>query len=117
MPAQHRPPAMKFQRPIEKGGNLVVDLGAQPADWAFREPVGDATRGPLGNIFGALIKRVRFAADSPLEENGFEPSVPRSMESTSGAKSGLQEGQPAPKRMSGGISRKQSDQACSAIRA
>jgi hypothetical protein len=56
----------------------------------------------------------RFAAparDSPLEGDGFEPSVPRSMESTSRAKSGLQEGQPAPKHMSGGISRKQSDQA------
>jgi hypothetical protein len=36
---------------------------------------GDATRGPLGNIFGALIKRVRFAADSPLEAE-FEPPVP-----------------------------------------
>jgi hypothetical protein len=55
----------------------------------------------------------RRSHDSSLEENGFEPSVPRSMESTSGAKSG----QPAPKHMSGGISRKQSDQACSANRA
>ena len=26
---------------------------------------------------GALIEKVRFAADSPLEEAGFEPSVPR----------------------------------------
>jgi hypothetical protein len=26
--------------------------------------------------FGALIKEVRFAVDSPLEEAGFEPSVP-----------------------------------------
>jgi hypothetical protein len=27
--------------------------------------------------FGALIEEVRFAADSPLEGAGFEPSVPR----------------------------------------
>ena len=26
--------------------------------------------------FGALIEEVRFAADSPLEGKGFEPSVP-----------------------------------------
>src|SRR5207244_11777498 len=31
----------------------------------------------LGNIVGALIERVRFAADSPVEGSGFEPSVPR----------------------------------------
>src|SRR5207249_3266596 len=30
----------------------------------------------LGNIVGALIERVRFAADSPVEGTGFEPSVP-----------------------------------------
>jgi hypothetical protein len=36
----------------------------------------DATRNPLGKIFGALIEEVRFAADSPLEGAGFEPSVP-----------------------------------------
>ena len=27
--------------------------------------------------FGALIEEVRFALDSPVEEEGFEPSVPR----------------------------------------
>ena len=30
----------------------------------------------LGNIFGAPIEEVRFARDSPLEGDGFEPSVP-----------------------------------------
>jgi hypothetical protein len=30
-----------------------------------------------GKIFGALIEEVRFAADSLLEEGGFEPAVPR----------------------------------------
>ena len=37
--------------------------------------VGDAVA--LGNIFGAPIEEVRFARDSPLEEDGFELSVPR----------------------------------------
>jgi hypothetical protein len=37
--------------------------------------VGDAVA--LGNIFGAPIEEVRFARDSPLEGDGFEPSVPR----------------------------------------
>ena len=36
--------------------------------WLFESPVGDETRRLLGNIFGALIKRVGFVADSPLEE-------------------------------------------------
>jgi hypothetical protein len=27
-------------------------------------------------VFGALIEEVRFAVDSPLEGDGFEPSVP-----------------------------------------
>ena len=36
--------------------------------------LGDAVA--LGNIFGAPIEEVRFAADSPLEEGGFELSVP-----------------------------------------
>jgi hypothetical protein len=36
--------------------------------------VGDAVA--LGNIFGAPIEEVRFARDSPLEGDGFEPSVP-----------------------------------------
>jgi hypothetical protein len=35
--------------------------------------------------------KVRFALDSPLEGDGFEPSVPRSRERTSDAKSDLQE--------------------------
>jgi hypothetical protein len=39
--------------------------------------------------FSALIEEARFAADSPLEGDGFEPSVPRSRERTSGAKSDL----------------------------
>ena len=29
------------------------------------------------NAFGALIEKVRFAADSPQEREGFEPLVPR----------------------------------------
>jgi hypothetical protein len=33
-------------------------------------------RRPPGKIFGVLIEEVRFAADSLLEESGFEPSVP-----------------------------------------
>jgi hypothetical protein len=32
-----------------------------------------------GCSIGALIEEVRFAADSPLEGDGFEPSVPRKM--------------------------------------
>jgi protein-S-isoprenylcysteine O-methyltransferase Ste14 len=28
-------------------------------------------------LFGALIEEIRFARDSPLEESGFEPVVPR----------------------------------------
>jgi hypothetical protein len=28
-------------------------------------------------VFGALIEEVRFAVDSPLEGERFEPSVPR----------------------------------------
>ena len=31
-------------------------------------------------LFGALIEEVRFALDSPLEGDGFEPSVPREEE-------------------------------------
>ena len=34
----------------------------------IRDPVAE---------FGALIEEVKFASDSPLEESGFEPSVPR----------------------------------------
>ena len=34
---------------------------------------------------------VRFAVDSPVEEDGFEPSVPRGRERTSRAKSDLQD--------------------------
>jgi len=34
------------------------------------------TRSRLGKIFGALIERVRFAMDSPLEGTRLEPSVP-----------------------------------------
>jgi len=33
----------------------------------IRDPVAE---------FGALIEEVKFASDSPLEEAGFEPSVP-----------------------------------------
>jgi hypothetical protein len=33
----------------------------------------------------------RFARDSPLEGDGFEPSVPRNRERTSGAKSDLED--------------------------
>jgi hypothetical protein len=33
-------------------------------------------RGPRGSV-GALIEEVRFARDSPVEGEGFEPSVPR----------------------------------------
>ena len=36
-----------------------------------------ARASPPGNIFGALIEEVRFAADSLLEGDGFEPLVPR----------------------------------------
>ena len=32
-------------------------------------------------LIGALIEGVRFATDSPLEEEGFEPSVPRMRDS------------------------------------
>jgi hypothetical protein len=32
---------------------------------------------PLYKIFGALIEGGRFAEDSPLERDGFEPSVPQ----------------------------------------
>jgi len=39
--------------------------------------VADPTSPPPGKIFGALIEEVRFAADSFLEGDGFEPSVPR----------------------------------------
>jgi hypothetical protein len=35
------------------------------------------SRSPLGKIFRTLIVPVRFAADSALEEAGFEPTVPR----------------------------------------
>jgi hypothetical protein len=42
-----------------------------------------------GSGSGALMKGSRFAADSMLEGDGFEPSVPRSRERTSGAKSDL----------------------------
>ena len=37
-----------------------------------------ATRNRLGKIFGALIEEVRFAADSPVERDGFELPVPAS---------------------------------------
>ena len=40
-----------------------------------------ACRGGAG---APLIERVRFAADSLVEGEGFEPSVPRSRERTSG---------------------------------
>jgi hypothetical protein len=45
---------------------------------------------------GALTRviyapKVQFAADSPVEEDGFEPSVPRGRERTSRAKSDLQD--------------------------
>jgi hypothetical protein len=61
--------------------------------------VGDAYDNAMCESFFAtlegagapLIEKVRFAEDSPLEGDGFEPSVPRSRERTSGAKSDLQE--------------------------
>jgi hypothetical protein len=39
---------------------------------AWHGPLGPA----LADIFDALTERVRFAADSPVKEEGFEPSVP-----------------------------------------
>ena len=37
-------------------------------------------RPPLGNIFRTSIEEIRFAANSPLEGNGFELSVPGTKE-------------------------------------
>jgi hypothetical protein len=36
----------------------------------------EVTAGRGHEIFGTLIEGVRFAMDSPLEGDGFEPSVP-----------------------------------------
>src|SRR6202521_5713982 len=51
--------------------------------WASERPrrsshhtMSTPRRGPRGSV-GALTARVRFARDSPLEGDGFEPSVPR----------------------------------------
>ena len=50
--------------------------------WASERPrrsshhtMSTPRRGPRGSV-GALIEEVRFARDSPVEETGFEPSVP-----------------------------------------
>jgi hypothetical protein len=48
--------------------------GSALGSWDLSPATG---RNPLSKIFGALIEEVRFAADSPLEGTGFEPSVPR----------------------------------------
>ena len=53
-------------------------------------------------FFDGMRPKVRFATDSALEGRGFELSVPRSRERTSGSKSDLQE-KPRPKHTSGGI--------------
>src|ERR1700720_4388326 len=93
----------------EKGWRSIRDGGSPPhglrncVACADSSPFTRPRLRPKAKIPNHEGTRLRFALDSPLEENGFEPSVPRSMESTSGAKSGLQEGQPAPKHMSGGI--------------
>ena len=51
--------------------------------WASERPrrsshhtMSTPRRGPRGSV-GALIEEVRFARDSPVEGDGFEPSVPR----------------------------------------
>ena len=51
--------------------------------WASERPrrsshhtMSTPRRGPRGSV-GALIEEVRFARDSPVEGEGFEPSVPR----------------------------------------
>jgi hypothetical protein len=44
--------ALATQRPIEKGRDLVIDLGAQPADLAFR----DASH---AHCFDQIIDRTR----------------------------------------------------------
>ena len=51
----------------------------------------------------ARIRSSRFAADSALEGGGFEPSVPRMRETTSGPNVTSSKGEPAPKHKSGGI--------------
>ena len=53
-------------------------------------------------FFDGMRPKVRFATDSALEGRGFELSVPRNRERTSGSKSDLQE-KPRPKHTSGGI--------------
>src|SRR5437763_14159937 len=59
----------------------LEDCRAQPAGLSRRRltadlAVGRTTLSPLESAPPALIE-VRFAADSPLEGAGFEPSVPR----------------------------------------
>ena len=51
--------------PLREDGHLVK---------VFGEPYARNSRGGAG---ASLIEKIRFAADSPVEEARFEPSVPR----------------------------------------
>jgi hypothetical protein len=66
---------------------------APPAQWKRRKRVPEIVLRPRpverqrvgqARYFAALIERVRFAIDSLLEGEGFEPSVPRSPVSSVG---------------------------------
>jgi hypothetical protein len=73
----------KWQQWKFPGGELFVrDIDATVERFQELFDIGDCL----------LIEKVRFAADSPLEGDGFEPSVPpHSRERTSGAKSDFQD--------------------------
>jgi hypothetical protein len=57
---------------------LILEVGTTGRRRANRDPA-DRWSGPAAAmfVFGALIEEVRFAVDSPLEGDGFEPSVPQ----------------------------------------
>ena len=79
------PPRAPGPSPLETK-HLLRDPGDRVHARAIRREVDRRERAPLG-----LDIVLRFARDSLLEGDGFEPSVPRSRERTSGAISDLQE--------------------------
>ena len=68
------------------GGDQCTSRAAEPpAQWKRRKRVAEIVLRPRpverqrvgqARYFAALIERVRFAIDSLLEKDGFEPSVP-----------------------------------------
>ena len=72
-----------LSRPLHPSRTRHRPFPSNSIRWASERPrrsshhtMSTPRRGPRGSV-GALIEEVRFARDSPVEGDGFEPSVPR----------------------------------------